>query len=237
MTEPRYPKIAVGLPNMGSIRIETAHSLLNMYTYMTQKYTSKGVLDVCTITVGGTLLPASRNKIVETAMEMDATHLLWVDGDMKFPCDAMEILLSRRLPIVGANYSQRRRPCKPTAASLDGNWLYEEGQTGTEQVKFLGHGLCLVEMAVYEAMDKPWYMLEWNEDRQEVMGEDVFFFREAAAQIECPAYVDHDISVNTFHIGDHQYSHADALADNAEVVRRQQAGEDENTDTEALKGA
>lgn len=216
----RWPKVAIGIPSNGFWRQETAHSLMLLMAYMAQKYCAKGMLELSIVTTDGTLLPQSRNTIVERAQAMNCTHVFWVDSDMKFPRDALERLLSRQLPFVGANYSQRRSPAKPTVAGLDGNWIYEDGQTGTEQVKFVGHGVCLVEMSVYEHVPKPWYMLGWSESKQCIIGEDVWFCN-AARAAGCPVHVDHDLSAHVEHIGEHAYTHSDALARRQELAEAQ----------------
>lgn len=229
-SETRWPKVALGIPNTGQIEMETAHCLMSMLTYMVQKYVSKGVLDICLLTIDGTIIPQSRIGIVEEAKRLDATHILWIDSDMTFPRETMEILLSHKQPIVGANYSQRKRPCKPTTADLQSNWLYEEGQTGLEEVKFMGHGVCLVETAIYDAMNEPYYMNEWIPEKRTVMGEDVYFFREAACQLGIFPFVDHDLSAKVTHIGKHHYTNEDALADRAKVIEGEKPKNLESTE-------
>lgn len=229
----RMPKVCLGIPNTGQIEMETAHCLMAMNNYMISKYHGTG-FDLCLLTIDGTIIPQSRIGIVEEALRMNATHVLWIDSDMTFPRETMERLLSHQLPAVGANYSQRKRPCKPTAANEDGNWIYDEGQDGLEEVKFLGHGVCLVETAVYEAMHQPWYMNEWIERADgsgHVMGEDVFFFRELKAQLDVSPVLDHVLSRKVSHLGKHHYTMVDAGADRAKVADMHAKGKDPSIDT------
>jgi len=219
------PKIALGLPARGLVHCQTSHSLLRMVGRFTQLFVASGQAELITVTVDGTLLPQMRNSIAEEAIRMECTHVLWVDSDMMFPADSLERLLRHDVPVVGCNYSQRKRPAKPTAARIDETgtrvWVYGDGgHTGVEPVTFLGHGLCLVETAVYEALPKPWYMLGWSKERQTVIGEDVFFCA-AAARIGAPPHVDHDLSREVVHIGDHDYTMADAIADLPKVLAEQ----------------
>ena len=44
------------------------------------------------------------------ALAVDATHILWLDSDMRFPADTLGRLLARNRDIVGANYCARRFP-------------------------------------------------------------------------------------------------------------------------------
>ena len=220
-------KIAIAIPTRDNVAIETTFSLANMVADFTAKFCARGEADLSFVTCAGTLLPQMRNTLVEESIKIGATHILWVDSDMRFPRDALERLLKHNAPVVGANYPQRKSPVKPTAANLKDLWIYEEGQTGLEPVKFLGHGFCLVETAVYEALEKPWYMLAWSQKKECIVGEDVFFLGEVRKRLECPVMLDHDLSREVSHIGFHEYTWKDAFDDFAEVKATQtEAGDD-----------
>jgi hypothetical protein len=93
--------------------------------------------------VPGTLIFNQRERLAEEALKDGADAILWVDSDMRFPKDALEILLSRDLPIVGVNATTRRFPIKPTALDIDPvtNDLVKvdsKGKTGLEQVMGVG---------------------------------------------------------------------------------------------------
>ena len=227
MTDAVRPRIAIGIPSRDLINIETAHCLANMVGRFTQLFVATGQAEIVTVSVSGTLLPQMRNSIVEQAMEHRCTHILWIDSDMEFPADSLERLLLRKEAVVGVNYSQRKRPAKPTVARRDDKggryWVYTEAQEGIEAVEFIGHGLCLAETSVYEAMPKPWYMLGWSRERQCIIGEDVWFCHQLK-RLECPVYVDHDLSRDIGHIGYHTYTMADAVEDRPELIRRQEEG-------------
>ena len=60
-------------------------------------------------------LPHNRSRCVERAFKLQATHILWLDTDMRFPPDTLFRLLGRKKPIVGANYRARNPPVFPTA--------------------------------------------------------------------------------------------------------------------------
>jgi len=222
-------KVAIAMPAHEHMMVETTHALLNMYGRFCLGYVAKGVADACLITINGTLLPDMRNRLVEQAISMSATHILWVDSDMRFPATALERLLAHDVPVVGVNYSRRKRPCMPTAArEVDGEkyWIYDDGQEGIEEIDFLGHGLCLVETAVYEALREaghyPWYHLGWDDKKQKIIGEDVWFCRLLPALGVRPA-VDHDLSREVMHLGTHHYTLADAQTDREFLAKEQAA--------------
>lgn len=223
MSDAVIPRIALGLPARGQVHCQTQHSLINMVGRFTQLFVASGQAELAVITVDGTLLPQMRNTIVEQAIARDCTHVLWVDSDMMFPAHSLERLLQHNEPVVGCNYAQRKRPSKPTAARSDGNggriWVYgDEGLGEKVPAEFLGHGLCLVETSVYEAMPAPWYMLGWSVAKQNIIGEDVFFFQKMKRIGGVVPYIDTVLSAEVRHIGDHDYSLADAIADRPAVI-------------------
>lgn len=225
--------IAICVPARDTMAMETAQSIVAMSTRFAVDFVATGQAGIRFYWMNGTLLPDMRNDLAREAVKDGATHILWVDSDMKFPADALHRLLAHDAPIVGANYVQRKRPCKPTAAhySKDGArvWLYtlppEAGQSKLEEAESLGHGLCLVEAAVYECVPEPWYSTPWVPEKGTHVGEDVFFFRRVKEAIDVAPVVDHELSREVAHIGFHRYVWQDAYNDYPELVEAQQPKE------------
>lgn len=214
------PRIALCTPTRDICSAEFNHSVEKMIGHFATNFIATGQAETVTLTDVGTLLPDMRNTLARVAIEHGATHVLWLDNDMIFPVDMIERLYQHGKPIVAANYSQRKRPCKPVAAK-DGLWVYtEENSSGLEMVDYVGMGCMLVETAIYESIPKPWHMLAWNEKKQEIVGEDVYFCRKARAA-GADIWIDHDLSKEVFHIGYHNYSYKDALNDRPEMIERQ----------------
>ena len=55
----------------------------------------------------GTILPNLRELLVKTSKDAGATHILFIDSDMRFPAYTLQLLLAHDLDIVGANCIQR----------------------------------------------------------------------------------------------------------------------------------
>jgi len=70
-------------------------------------------------TMAGTLIFDQREKLVEAALADGCDVILFIDSDMRFPSDTIDILLSRDVPIVGVNAVTRRKPTLPTALNLE----------------------------------------------------------------------------------------------------------------------
>lgn len=156
----------------------------------------------------GTLLVDQRNTLVEESLEDGATHVLWVDSDMRFPSDLIKRLLERDVDIVAANCSRRRPPAAFIALKVD-----EDGprnvqtlpdSTGLEEVTAIGFGVMMVKREVFEKMPKPWHQLVWNTRDERFVGEDAAWCF-AAQDLGFKVHIDHDISKEILHTGTHDY--------------------------------
>jgi hypothetical protein len=163
--------------------------------------------------VPGTLIFNQRERLAEEAIKDGADAILWVDSDMRFPKDALEILLSRDLPIVGVNATTRRFPVKPTALDIDPETndlvkVNSKGKTGLEQVMGVGFGMVLIKKEVFLAAQKPWFWFEQT-DKGGTIGEDIYFCAKAF-DVGYQTVIDHDLSMHIRHIGTYEYGWDDA---------------------------
>lgn len=155
----------------------------------------------------GVLLPNLRTELVRLAIAQQASHLLFVDADMRFPTDTVARLLTAEHGLrwrshlglqaptaVGANYRARTMDAW-TARTAEGP-LSSRGKSGVEEVETVGFGVTLVNLGELAKMPEPWFGLPW--DGQKHVGEDVYFcarVREQGGRI----YVDHDLSQHVRH--------------------------------------
>lgn len=157
------------------------------------------------------LLPEGRHRLVEDMRGKSIKKILWIDTDMRFPKEALNMLLRHGKPIVGCNYVSRRPPHRWTAATLDKRPLITKiGDSGLVEVSHAPFGLMLTDMEVFQG-DGPWFAFDWNRDRDDgrwnIVGEDVWFCREAQAN-GYQIYVDQELSARISHIGELEYSAA-----------------------------
>lgn len=206
------PRIALCVPSRGEWKACTARCYAAMCMKFAAEYVGTGQADVIQLQDMGTLLPFMRESLVKAARQAGATHILWIDDDMTFPPDALERLLNHGVPIVGAGYSQRRPPCRPTTMK-QGVWVYtDEDKTGLEAVSFLGMGLMLTEVSVFENITEPFFDLQRIEGGSWI-GEDVYFCLKARHELSIDVFIDHDLTKEVGHVGEHVYEMADAIRD------------------------
>ncbi len=180
----------------------------------------------------GTYIHKSRTELLQTALEQGATHVLWVDSDMRFPQDALLRLLQHQVPMVGINYSKRRWPPEyvaikriPEKEGDVGEFLRTDADSeGLEEVDAVGMGLVLMETDFLanlpDPKKEPWFGFKTLADGREV-GEDVYFCKFIVKDLLGQRiFVDHDLSWECSHIGTHEYrcGHAAIMADEFEQV-------------------
>lgn len=111
----------------------------------------------------GSLLCNLRSTLVENSLTSGASHILFIDSDMRFPATALNGLVMRGKPIIGANC--RRRDGSGFTAQKDGSEISSHGASGIQKVDTIGFGVTLIQMSVFEKMQKPWFAMPFDGDK------------------------------------------------------------------------
>ena len=180
---------------------------LRMTGFWTSRHPDQELLMVAK---SGTILCRNRYLIAKEALATGASHLMWLDTDMRFPPDTIDRFLAHDKDIVIANYVQRGGPLTSTAQTIyDEPMITHPHSTGLEQALQGGFGLALIRREVFEQMDAPWFANPWDTAIEDYVGEDVFW----CAQVRrygFDAWVDHDVSKQVHHMGVVAYHHGHA---------------------------
>ena len=217
---PQGASVLIGVPARNQVETLFAFDLAALASYTAASLLGPGqpVDAMAFFTIEGTYLCDQRREIAQRAIDTKATHILWLDSDMRFPRNALAQLLARNKDIVGANYCQRRIPCGTVAFK----GLFTEQatvvytypwSTGLEQVDMLGFGCLLTRTEVFLKVREPWFPILWGKDvngKWSVNGEDTGFFA-WAQEAGIPCWLDHDLSHDIRHIGTWEFTHSNAL--------------------------
>lgn len=208
--------IVVGLPTGDTMEAGFGYDLSRMFLHLGATVCAQGALEMRAFMVQDSLIHEARNEIVETMLrKTDATHLLFLDSDMRFPWQLPLQLLYHAKPIIGVNYSTRAGMPRPTAL-LD-ETVEEEGprrylyppvdpaEAGEPvEVEAVGMGVCLIERQVLEAVGYPWFEAVYDPVNRRRRGEDVDFCRKAKAK-GFGTWVDPLASEAVGHVGRFEY--------------------------------
>ena len=217
----RALNVLICVPALGSCAVGFCYSLARAMVHFTAlSYGGEKKVDVTF--VKSSHLPESRTRLVARAYELEASHILWLDSDMKFPADTIARLLNHNLAVVGANYPTKEMEARPTAYADDENyvgpvWTGERSE-GVAQVAACGMGVLLTDMRVFDALSPPFFAFEpQGPDFVKQLGEDVYFCQKLG-KAGIPVHVDHDLSKQVAHIGEFEFTNF--LAREAEVVKQ-----------------
>lgn len=192
-TKRRLMKLAIGIPNMGDIKQQTVFSLVRMLKDFPHDY------DV--IFKQGSVLHQMREDIVKKAIELNCTHLLFLDSDMCFEKDAVLRLIAHDKDIIGVNAHLRKLPLTSTIkASPNKVEKIENGEYELTTCNAVGTGFTLIKLDVFKKLSHPWFFWKSNKKGELVMGED-FWFCKKAREAGYKIWVDLTIPVG--HIGNY----------------------------------
>jgi hypothetical protein len=172
----------------------------------------------------GTYVHQSRQELLQAAIDSGATHVLWLDSDMRFPADAFLRLLKHELPVVGVNYVKRRVPpefvaVKRTRKGDQPGMALEtwDHSTGLEEVELLGFGCVLMATSALQKLPDPtledWFAYGKTEEGDPI-GEDAWFcMKMLRDKCEQRIFVDHDLSKECGHLGQFEFKtyHAESV--------------------------
>ena len=205
-------RLAIGTPTTGNVRIEYMESVLNMQQALLSDPRLK--VDVVKLLFYcSSVIPKNRHKIVDMARNMKATHILWIDDDMKFPPLAAKALIhgmlkNPEIKILGANCIKRLYPIEFMATYHDDTEVNSYEKEGIEKVRYTGNSFVLMDMSIFDTVPLPWFAFAWHAHSGDFGTEDVFFMA-TAAQHGIDTYVDHDVSKLIDHIGIHRFQPQD----------------------------
>lgn len=199
MTSP--DRVAICMPIYGPM---DPHAVVS-FTELLYHTTSLG-LSCGSIFQTNTYIDRGRNQCVKHALDLNASHIMWIDSDMVIPHDAIVRFLSHGLPIVGGLYFQRGEPYHPV------NWHWNDTDRSSSSFSFtfnhnfkpdelqpvdgIGTGCLLVSTIVFKTMrdqfnDEKWFQTSLDH------GDDVWFFHRLRS-MNFPIYL--DASVKCGHI-------------------------------------
>src|SRR6266853_2140360 len=146
------PKVAIAVPYYRTVEGPTLLACMDLSAR------SAGTVAMLPIGTSGCYIEDNRNGSVEYALKTGIPFdwLLWIDGDMIFPGDALLRLIAHDKDIVGANYRQRTPPYGFVGHYLDGSDAHLL-EPGLWPMSHLPTGLLLTRFDIYRKLSYPWF--------------------------------------------------------------------------------
>lgn len=213
MINPPELKVVIVIPSMSTWHAEFAMSLIGLMAYFQNtRVGNSRVQHIQIVNKRGSILPNLRLQGLKAAKELDATHLLWLDCDHAFPPDILNRLLKHEKDVVAVNCAVKTMPSAPTARAFDpkdpnGTPIYTDwNSTGLEKVWRIGTGIMLMSSRAFLQIPHSAFGMTYIESVDSYRGED-WGICEALQGVDCPLFIDHDVSKDCVHIGNFKYGH------------------------------
>lgn len=194
-------RLAIGGPTRDTVSAAFAVSAAHLFAYTREMgpWGKHVTMDF----VASTYIHVGREWFLEASLKQGATHILWLDTDMRVPRELAVLLSMHEQPIVACNYRVRQASGLFTAFRGDARVPTTQASTGLEAVEYVGLGAMLMRADVVQGLGRPWFRHGLNELGGDV-GEDVMFCR-GLGRAGYTIYVDHDLSKEIEHIGQHAF--------------------------------
>lgn len=199
-------KITLAVCTNRDIKAKTLGSLLEMVDY------SKEIDWHILIAQRGYTISENRCYCVVQAQKNGSEYLLFVDDDMTFPADTAERLLAHKKEVVGVNSYSRCLPPSSTVGLMNdkGEYMHPDRHSAWEmkipnelfEAYFVGAGVMLIDMKVFEKINKPFFDFKSDQSGQVVHGEDGIFcerVKKAGMSVWC------DGTIKVGHLGEYEY--------------------------------
>lgn len=204
-------RVAIAIPSQDMVHAGFAFDLAKLVGF---SVANAPEITITLLNNRGTDIASQRHRLVVEAQEAGASHLLFIDSDMRFPKDALFRLLAHGEEFVAVNYPTRRPPIIPTAATADEQHIFLESARSAQpdmllEVGRCGFGFALIRLPVFEKVAKPWFAFGYAHQNETFIGEDVVFCRKARAK-GVKVMIDPNLSREIQHTGalDFAYTHA-----------------------------
>lgn len=206
--------VVVGVPSMGLWTSDTAKAVALMFSDWALNMPKRDRLTL--IGVEGSMICTQREMMIKKVLQSDATHILFIDSDMRFPFTVARRLVGYDLPFIAANCTTREFPPQPVAHGLDGERTSAKGKEGLEEVQHVGLAVALIKTEYIKRLRPPLFLMDWVPSMNSYCGEDVYFTQKLR-EIGVKIMVDNTLSQQIQHVGRYRYGYDDI---DAKVVRK-----------------
>lgn len=186
-------KIGIGIATTGDVKTKTLVSIVSLIKH--------DPVNTYIIAWEGCNVHQARINIIKEAQKYDCTHVLFIDHDMVFQANSLELLLARNKDIIGVNAMVKSFP-KCTTVKIHnekGEKVYEMSDDLFE-CQAVGTGFMLIKLSVFDKLPKPWFFYKYDKNGDMSVGSDMWFCnkaKEVGFKIWC------DPTIKIGHIGNY----------------------------------
>lgn len=162
-------KIMICQPIYNQITAQTYYSIMQVLPHY----------DFNLTIVTGTLIDYARNQIVDIALQKDSDYMLWIDSDIKFTKENLDMAVHSGCDIYTAIYAQRHDNTYTNCLMRKDNFyeVVSIVNSGYNNVDAAGMGFFLIKTDIIKELKKKYKTLFKTVQYEGggVIGEDVYF--------------------------------------------------------------
>lgn len=196
-------KLVIAIPTTGLVRSGFAHSLAGLVGKATSGIRTRpeAGLELSIDMQESSVIHSNREQLAKRAVKNGMTHLLFLDDDMMFEPNILDVLFGRRHPVVAVNYLIKKWPPEFVAVAENGRRVITDKESaGLQEIAYTGFGVSLFETRVFEKTPQPWFLPEFVPESDSYTTEDNPFYRRVR-EAGFKVYLDHDASKLVTHVG------------------------------------
>jgi len=191
----KVPSVLIGMAVYGPIK----HQTLAAYTRMMLHASRSHEFDFNVTWAFDTFICGAREMIVKQAIAGGHDYVLFLDGDMVWPENMINLLVRNaeklNAPVMSGMYNFRNEPHYPMLYRANNDekdtfsfTIPPDDQWGRMfEVDATGFGACLLRTDIFPKIKEPWFALEGKGT------EDIYFFRKMRKELGLKVLVDTNI--------------------------------------------
>lgn len=204
-------KLVIAIPSAGMVRMGFAYSLAGLVGYLGADAIPsrpESTLEVKLDVVESSVIHTNREKLVRRAIDSGMTHLAFLDDDMVFEPNILDVMLGRRQPVVCTNYLIKTDACDSfVAVGLDDKRVpTTEKSRGIRPIAYSGFGVSVFEVDVFKNTPQPWFLPKFMPEDNGYTTEDNPFY-ERVRNAGYKVYLDQDASKMVSHLGNSSWNY------------------------------
>jgi hypothetical protein len=195
----------IAIPTAGTVKMGFAYSLAGLIGYLAAHAVPsrpEAAVEVQMDVVESSVIHTNREKLVRRAIDSGQTHLMFIDDDMVFEPNIVDVMLGRRQPVVCTNYLIKTDACDSfVAVGLNDKRVNTlEKSTGLKPIAYSGFGVSVFEIEVFKNTPQPWFLPKFIPEDNGYTTEDNPFY-ERVRNAGYKVFLDQDASKLVSHLG------------------------------------
>lgn len=198
-------RLVIAIPTAGTVKMGFAYSLAGLIGHIAANAIPsrpESTIEVKMDIVESSVIHTNREKLVRRAIDTGMTHLMFLDDDMVFEPNILDVMLGRRQPVVCTNYLIKTDAKDSfVAVGLDDKRVpTTEKSKGLKPIAYSGFGVSVFEIEVFKNTPQPWFLPKFIPEEDGYTTEDNPFY-ERVRNAGYKVYLDQDASKLVSHLG------------------------------------